>query len=140
VNVAISLRGGRVVGPNPWQAASLEWKPSSPPPSYNFDHIPVVESRTPLWDSDQAVMPGLRADKREVLLTTVIDAMPDLRDASPAPTPWPLITAILLTIGFIGSIFTPWAVVWGAAILAPPLILWFWPHDPLDTKPEQADE
>jgi cytochrome c oxidase subunit I+III len=139
-NVAISIRSGRVAGDNPWDASSLEWKTTSPPPAYNFDHIPVVGSRTPLWDKGRPVMSGLSTDTREVLVTTAIDAIPDVRDASPAPNAWPFISAILLTIGFIGSIFTPWAVVWGALLMAPPLIFWFWPHDPLEIKPEQSDE
>jgi cytochrome c oxidase subunit I+III len=28
---------------------------------------------------------------------------------------------------FIGSIFTPWAVVWGSIPVAVALIGWFWP-------------
>jgi heme/copper-type cytochrome/quinol oxidase subunit 1 len=45
-----SLLSRRDRAANPWGAASLEWATSSPPPVYNFAHIPVVESRTPLWD------------------------------------------------------------------------------------------
>ena len=75
-----------------------------------------------------------------MLLTTAIDAVPDLRDASPPPTAWPFIAAIATTIAFLGSIFTPWAVVWGAALMTVPLIMWFWPHDPLEILPEQGDE
>jgi cytochrome c oxidase subunit 1 len=37
-----SLRGGRVAGPNPWDATGLEWQTSSPPPKHNFEEIPVV--------------------------------------------------------------------------------------------------
>jgi len=139
-NAVTSLRNGRMAGANPWDAASLEWLPSSPPPTYNFAHIPRVESRTPLWDGEPAVIPGLRTDKRELLVTTGVDALPDIRDASAPPNGWPLFAAIATTIMFTGSIFTPWAVVWGAALMAPPLILWFWPHDPLEPKPEQGDE
>lgn len=37
-----SLKYGKVVGPNPWQATSLEWRTSSPPPAHNFKQTPVV--------------------------------------------------------------------------------------------------
>jgi cytochrome c oxidase subunit 1 len=32
------------VGPNPWHSLSLEWQLPSPPPVYNFDEIPVINS------------------------------------------------------------------------------------------------
>jgi cytochrome c oxidase subunit 1 len=70
---------------------------------------------------------GLAADAREQLITTVIDAVPDHRIVAPSPTPWPFISAVATTILFIGSIFTPWAIVWGSVIVAIPLIFWFWP-------------
>ena len=50
INMAMSLRGGATAEPNPWGAPTLEWATTSPPPRYNFAHIPVVDSRTPLWD------------------------------------------------------------------------------------------
>jgi cytochrome c oxidase subunit 1 len=33
---------GRLAGPNPWNAPGLEWQIPSPPPSENFDRIPIV--------------------------------------------------------------------------------------------------
>jgi cytochrome c oxidase subunit 1 len=66
-------------------------------------------------------------DERETLLTTVIDATPDLREPSPGPTIWPFVSAIFTTILFIGSIFTPWAIVWGSIPVAIALVFWFWP-------------
>jgi cytochrome c oxidase subunit 1 len=35
---------------DPWDAFTLEWKAASPPAPYNFDEIPSVRSRRPLWD------------------------------------------------------------------------------------------
>ncbi len=43
-------RHGAVAGANPWQASTLEWSVSSPPPAHNFTSIPQVASRDPLWE------------------------------------------------------------------------------------------
>jgi len=37
-----SLRYGKIADANPWHAAGLEWKTTSPPPTFNFDETPVV--------------------------------------------------------------------------------------------------
>jgi cytochrome c oxidase subunit 1 len=50
INVIISLRQGKPAGDDPWDAWTLEWTTTSPPPSYNFDTLPDVRSRRPLWD------------------------------------------------------------------------------------------
>ena len=49
-NVWRSLRKGQSAGDDPWDAWTLEWATTSPPPSYNFETIPEVQSRRPLWD------------------------------------------------------------------------------------------
>ena len=38
-----SLKYGEVAGDNPWNAAGLEWKTTSPPPTFNFHEDPVVD-------------------------------------------------------------------------------------------------
>src|ERR1700722_11662084 len=45
-----SMFKGQPAGDDPWDAWTLEWSTTSPPPDYNFATIPVVESRRPLWD------------------------------------------------------------------------------------------
>jgi cytochrome c oxidase subunit 1 len=49
-NLIISYFRGAKAGNDPWDAWTLEWSVSSPPPAYNFAAIPTVASRRPLWD------------------------------------------------------------------------------------------
>jgi cytochrome c oxidase subunit 1 len=49
-NVFVSLRSGKIAGDDPWEANTLEWGTSSPPPPYNFDHLPEIRSERPLFD------------------------------------------------------------------------------------------
>ncbi len=50
INLVLSLKGGRVAGPDPWKANTLEWFTPSPPPENNFDVIPRVRSVEPMKD------------------------------------------------------------------------------------------
>jgi len=50
INLLWSLRKGEPAGNDPWDAWTLEWSTSSPPPDYDFAVTPVVRSRRPLWD------------------------------------------------------------------------------------------
>ncbi len=132
VNMLASLRAGVAAGPDPWDAPSLEWAVASPPPHYNFAHIPAVESRTPLWEAKDGlpVVHGLRVDERELILTSVISAAPDLREPSAVPSIWPFISAVAVGVTFICSVFSPWALAFGAVPAAAALIAWFWPKTP----------
>ena len=76
---------------------------------------------------------GLRVDAREFVISTVAEARADVREKSAAPSIWPLFAALAVGGTFLYSIFTPWAVVWGAVPIAVTLIGWFWPKgDPED--------
>ena len=128
-NVVTSARRGAPAGPNPWNAGTLEWATTSPPAPQNFNRIPVVTHCEPLWAERESlpVATGLEVDKRELIVSTVTDATPEIRESSPGPSIWPLLAAVATAIAFIASIFTPWAVVWGGALVAVTLVGWFWP-------------
>jgi len=49
-NVLHSMRRGQLAGDNPWDAWTLEWATTSPPPHDNFSEVPPVRGRRPLWD------------------------------------------------------------------------------------------
>ena len=141
INVLRSRRHGVPAGPNPWGAGTLEWGTDSPPPAGNFGAPPVCGGRYPLWEPDgvPAHVTGLADDRREILVTTLMDAVPDLRPVMPSPSIWPFLSAVAVTILFVGSIFTPWAVVWGAVPVAIGMTLWFWPRSK-ETRKNAASE
>jgi cytochrome c oxidase subunit I len=49
-NLIWSYLRGPAAGRDPWDAWTLEWSTTSPPPEYNFATVPSVKSRRPLWD------------------------------------------------------------------------------------------
>ena len=61
-NLVVSYFKGAEAGNDPWDAWTLEWSASSPPPVYNFAAIPTVESRRPLWDRKHPEDPDSRYD------------------------------------------------------------------------------
>jgi cytochrome c oxidase subunit I+III len=129
-NVWVSLRRGVPAGDNPWDASTLEWATSSPPPAYNHLFIPVVEGRDPLWDAREgelAVVTGLRTDRHEGLLTSIMDAEPEHRFEFKGPTILPLLLAIFGGGSIVLAIFTPWGVTVGSLLSLVILVCWFWP-------------
>jgi cytochrome c oxidase subunit I+III len=146
-NVLVSLRRGVTAPDNPWAGATLEWATSSPPPHYNFAHIPIVESRDPLWSTKEPlpVVIGLPTHLRTTLVTHLHDASPDHVSILPSPSIWPFVAAISTTAMFIASIFDPWGLVIGAIPVTIALIGWFWPkpgeteeHCRVEVKPEHG--
>jgi len=143
VNIVRSYWFGSPAGDNPWNADTLEWGTSSPPPVYNFLHLPVVEGPNALWDRsrEQPVVTGIRSDSREVLVTDVMDAEPAHKTVFPEPTIWPFLCAVVTSAFCVGSIFTPWALVVAIVPLAITLIGWFWPkHDRTERAERQSSQ
>jgi heme/copper-type cytochrome/quinol oxidase subunit 1 len=61
-NLVRSLGKGEPAGDNPWNGWTLEWATSSPPQPHNFDRVPRVRSRRPLWDLEHPDDPDWRRE------------------------------------------------------------------------------
>jgi cytochrome c oxidase subunit 1 len=90
-----------------------------------------------MWDleGEFPVMTGLRVDQKEMILTTVVTATPDLREPIPYPSLWPFISAVAVGIVFVASIFSPWAIAFGVVPCGIAFAAWFWPKE-LKREPE----
>jgi heme/copper-type cytochrome/quinol oxidase subunit 1 len=84
INFFWSLFHGPRAGDNPWDASSLEWATSSPPPAYDFAAISIVGSRDPLWEERLGMGrrssihegPTLAGPGKETLQTSTLDGEP----------------------------------------------------------------
>jgi cytochrome c oxidase subunit 1 len=129
INMWRSRKHGAIAGPDPWHAGTFEWATTSPPPRFNFQHLPTCEGSEPVWEnsSDAAIVTGLASEKREVLATTILDAQPDHRYEMTQDSLLPLIVTIGLGITLIaGSVFHPKYVLHGLVVMTVGFIAWFW--------------
>ncbi|MGH2746318.1 MAG: cytochrome c oxidase subunit I [Actinomycetota bacterium] len=131
-----SVRRGPDAGNDPWGGETLEWAMSSPPPHYNFETIPTIRSKEPVWDQPElrgGAQPLDRggiplADGHQTLSTTLLDATPQAIVHMPHESPWPVTLTIALMVFFFGVLVEslPIAVAGAAGSLAG-VIGWFWP-------------
>jgi cytochrome c oxidase subunit I+III len=122
---------------NLWRAGSLEWMPAHP---FGMRSIPVVASRDPLWDEpglEKAVeagcwyLPGSATGRRETIVTSPIEALPQYVLRLPGPG-WPPFFAAIFTSAFF-LLLTVKAVTLAALCGAAALVMfvwWMWGADP----------
>ena len=100
-NFRKSWTRGAIAGNNPWGAPTLEWAIPSPPPDYNFAHIPTITSRYPLWDqhADELV-------KSEAETTTGgrLKTAKELGIPMPFPTIRPFYAALFMSMMLCGPL------------------------------------
>jgi cytochrome c oxidase subunit I+III len=129
-NVVRALWKGRRAPDDPWGAGTLEWATPSPPAPFNFVHLPIVASREPLWsppaDGPRRVI-GLSTKYREGLVTTVLDALPDVRYCYPEPSIWPVAAALGVGSWLDWSIFSNKGMLLGMIAPAIAFVAWYWP-------------
>jgi cytochrome c oxidase subunit I+III len=143
VNVFLSIRQGARAGENPWGADTLEWATESPPPAYNFRHVPTVSGPHPLWEAGWAEQPkvvGLRPTHREVLVTDLMDAEPQSRMILPGPTYIPFLAAVAVSTGFIGVMFVEVLLLVALIPTYVALVAWNWPRMAHQVEPEGGRE
>jgi cytochrome c oxidase subunit 1 len=111
-------RGAPAAPADPWNGATLEWSIPSPPPEWNFQETPLVQSRDPLWETKRAhggTLPEPHPGTGQGIHI-------------PPPSYWPAVTAfgvLLLNLGIMFSPKTgPWGIVVGLGVLFFGLYQW----------------
>ncbi|MEO7987550.1 MAG: cbb3-type cytochrome c oxidase subunit I, partial [Gemmatimonadales bacterium] len=111
INIFKTSRGPRNAPADPWNGATLEWAIPSPPQEWNFNEVPVVHGRDPLWEAKRQHGGPMPEPPR------VSGAGIHL----PSPSYWPLVSAIgvLATIAGVMAFphIGPWVSIAGALIL-----------------------
>ena len=144
LNLWQGLRRGAIAGPNPWDAPTLEWSMSSPPPLYNYAVIPIVASRHPLWEDrldevgDRTTFDrGFLLDNgKETLGVSPLDGEPAVILKMPQDSLLPVSLAIALLVLFC-ALLVHQALLAGIALLAllVVLVMWFQPHpSPIESE------
>jgi heme/copper-type cytochrome/quinol oxidase subunit 1 len=132
-----SARRGEVAGNDPWGSETLEWATTSPPPHYNFETIPTVRSKEPMWDQPELrhgpQPPDLGgrplAEGHVTMSTSLLDARPQAIVRMPHESVWPFALSVAMTATFY-ALLLEWYVVAMVATVACGLGImgWFWPR------------
>jgi cytochrome c oxidase subunit I len=101
-----SLRSGPPAPADPWDGRTLEWRTSSPPPPHDFDAIPPVYGRDSFWREKYGDRPEVAAPP------------PAAHDHIhlPAPSIWPLVTAIGMVVAAAGLLIGVGVIVLGGLL------------------------
>lgn len=123
-NVWVSLRKVADAGDDPWDAVTLEWATSSPPPEYNFATLPVVHSLRPLWDKKHPPE-GQGATSRQVS-TNLNPPDAAVTVHMPGGSRNPIVISFGLTVLSYALIYALWAVPFALLIVLFGVISWAW--------------
>ena len=128
-NIVKGWRSGEPAGDDPWDARTLEWSISSPPPEYNFETIPTVYGRDEWWAQK-------RAPVRRAVPVGGGSGDDEGNDIHlPQPSYWPLIVSIGLLIGGYGLVFNFAVAVIGGLIGM--FAIYAWSFEPVN-EPEEG--
>jgi cytochrome c oxidase subunit 1 len=105
INALVSLRRGQRAPADPWDGRTLEWRIPSPPPAHNFDTVPPIYGRDTFWREKYG-------PRRPPLAPPA--ASHDLH--LPAPSGWPLLTALGVGVAAAGALIHVGVVLAGALV------------------------
>ena len=145
LNFIITLRSGRKAGNDPWGGDSLEWSEASPPVNAQFERIPIVRSRHPMWDQT-SLRPAAGDDPEIVrayrelagrperwrgsLIVGVADGRPIALAHLPRRSIWPFVVSVGFLLLFTAALLDhKWIAIAGLAVTAFGIGGWFWPLD-----------
>ncbi|MGH2751683.1 MAG: cytochrome c oxidase subunit I [Actinomycetota bacterium] len=132
-----SVRAGELAGNNPWNSDTLEWSIPSPPPAYNFETIPDVRSRHPMWDQPElhegTQRPELGAlvlaEGHETVGSSLLDARPQVVLEMPGESVWPAILTLAITALCFMVLIEVWPLAFLAGLVSvAAMVGWFWPR------------
>ena len=120
----VKSRKNVIDDPDPWDARTIEWGTSSPPPAHNFDEEPTVAHLDEWWHRkyEHTEDGKLRKrDKVEYLANANFDAS---KVHLPSPSYWPIIVAFGLPFIAYGLIYTYWLCALGGLMILGGLYGW----------------
>ena len=130
-NVVRSLRKGEVAGPDPWDARTLEWSISSPPPEYNFKEIPQVTGIDQFWIDKKENGKVISENSTEVDEHSI---------HLPQPSYWPFICSMGLLMAGYGAVYissTVGIIVTAAGFMVTMFAVYGWSFEPVN-DPEDS--
>jgi cytochrome c oxidase subunit 1 len=123
--VRTQLKPAGLADEDPWDARTLEWTTSCPPPAYNFAETPTVHALDEFWHRKYV------EDQEGRLVRVPAGASGEAHPAEgghgihlPSPSFWPLVVSLGFPLMGYGVIYSWWLVGAGVAVTLVGLIGW----------------